>query len=51
MADKKISAEAALSRIQSILRGTVSPSYVVKEAKSIKKIKPMKKAKGGKVKK
>jgi len=48
MADKKISAEAALSRIQSILRGTVSPSYVVKEAKSIT---PVKKAKGGKVKK
>ena len=49
MAGKKMNAEATLNRIYNIVRGTVSPSYVVKEAKSIKKIKP--KAKGGKIKK
>ena len=42
-----------LSRAFNLARGMVSPSYLKaeKEAKSIKKIEPMKKAKGGKVKK
>ena len=50
--DKKISANEAINRIQNILRGMVSPTYVATEAairKSMKK--PTKKAGGGKVKK
>jgi len=52
MAGKKMSAEAALSKIFNITRGMISPSYVAVENNLRKKIKAKpKKAKGGKVKK
>jgi len=43
MANKKMSSDAALSRIFNIARGMVSPSYVAAEAKA----KPKKKMMGG----
>jgi len=46
MADKKITAEQALSRIQSIMRGVASPAYVKAESKA-----RAKKAMGGATKK
>jgi hypothetical protein len=47
----KMTAEQALSRIQSIARGVISPEYVASEATTRKRnaSKGMKKASGGKV--
>ena len=46
MADKKMTAEQALARINAIMRGVVSPKYVEAESKA-----RAKKATGGAVKK
>ena len=43
MANKKMSAESAMSRIFNIARGVVSPKFVAEEAKA----KPKKKMMGG----